>query len=118
MSLKDLAILGNVHAMMQLRRQQNLELLGLHETSEVRECPPPVIHPVETEPMMIVRDGHHHCSTPSEGPSSRDWLLMSMAIGGASLAMIIIGMLVLLALISTGILTPASGGGGATGLIP
>lgn len=101
MSLKGLALM---HAVMQQRRLQNLELLGIRPEEEVNV----VAEAIEDPPMLPCHTHHFVAPTQchTEGPSSRDWLLFVMAIGVTGALVTAIGMLVVLLLIATGILQP------------
>jgi hypothetical protein len=96
-----------------IRRQQALELL----LASAPEPPPPPEPVVEVREVPVVVEPAEE--TTVEGPSSRDWMLMLMMVGGATGLVTILSVLTLLALLGLGILQPGMGGeAGSVSAIP
>jgi hypothetical protein len=104
---------------MQLRREQQLEqiLQQPKQVIEINEHQHHHVEPVKCEPepeRVVVSEVYDM----REGPSSRDWMLVIMMVGGAIAITLALCLLVLVVMMQIGLIGGDAGSGAATSGIP
>ena len=102
------------HDLMQLRRDQQLDQILTQPKTvvEVNENHHPHVVECKPEPVTFVEDAFM-CG---DGPSSRDWLLVCMMVGGAIGLTLVLCLLAFVALMSLGIVGSDTGGAVSAGV--